>query len=189
MLDKKFLQQLRDIHSRREEERQRIIEETNRALHEAKRIIFALHRGERQRARERLDRVDVSLADLQKRFGFTRLNEEGSYKAAIEEYVEAKFFYKLLNGEQIGEIEEVDIRFDSYLAGLCDLPGELVRSATNEAAAGHTEKVEEYKKMVVQIMEELSGFDMTGYLRTKFDQAQSALRKIEQLDYEVKIRK
>jgi hypothetical protein len=30
---------------------------------------------------------------------------------------------------------------------------------------------------------------MTGYLRTKYDQAKGNLRKIEQIDYEIKIRK
>ena len=37
-------------------------------------------------------------------------------------------------------------------------------------------------------MAELVEFDMTGYLRTKYDQAKRNLRKIEQIDYEIKIR-
>jgi predicted translin family RNA/ssDNA-binding protein len=65
----------------------------------------------------------------------------------------------------------------------------MVRLATNEAAAGRLGRVEELKDMVNQIMEELVGFDFTGYLRTKYDQAKSSLRKIEQINYEVKIRK
>ena len=38
-------------------------------------------------------------------------------------------------------------------------------------------------------MTELVEFDMTGYLRTKYDQARASLRKIEQIDYEIKTRK
>ena len=38
-------------------------------------------------------------------------------------------------------------------------------------------------------MASLVEFDMTGYLRTKYDQAKSSLRKIEQIDYDIKIRK
>ena len=189
MLNKNFFQQLRETYSRREEERQEIIKESNRLTHESKRAIFSLHRGNTSETEERLQGVEKGLGDLQERFDFSRVNEEGSYKAAVEEYVEAKYFYQLLQGESIGEIQEVRIRFDSYLAGLCDVPGELVRRATNEAAAGETDKVGEYKEMVEGIMNELSQFDMTGYLRTKFDQAQGSVRKIEQINYEVKIRK
>ena len=166
-----------------------MIKESHKVLHESKRAIFALHRKEFDQAKEKIEQVEHSLNDLQSKFGFSRVNEEGSYKAAAEEYVEAKFLYKLLNNKEVSEVKEVQLRFDSYLAGLCDVPGELVREATNEAAAGNTGKVTETKEIISNIMEELSQFDMTGYLRTKFDQAQSALRKIEQINYEVKIRK
>jgi len=38
-------------------------------------------------------------------------------------------------------------------------------------------------------MSELVEFDMTGYLRTKYDQAKGNLRKIEQINYEINLRK
>jgi Translin family. len=75
-----------------------------------------------------------------------------------------------------------------YLAAL-RLTGEMVRLATNEAAAGNTGRVEELKGQVNEIMESLVEFDFTGYLRTKYDQAKGSLKKIEQINYEVKIRK
>jgi predicted translin family RNA/ssDNA-binding protein len=65
----------------------------------------------------------------------------------------------------------------------------LARKATNEAAAGNNEEVENIKSIVNQLLGELSEFDMTGYLRTKFDQAKNALRRVEQINYEVRIRK
>jgi predicted translin family RNA/ssDNA-binding protein len=50
-------------------------------------------------------------------------------------------------------------------------------------------EVEKIKGVINDIMSELVEFDMTGYLRTKYDQARGNLRKIEQINYEVKIRK
>jgi hypothetical protein len=38
-------------------------------------------------------------------------------------------------------------------------------------------------------MEQLVEFDMTGYLRTKYDQAKGNLRKIEQIHYEINLKK
>jgi translin len=189
MINKQFFQELKQAYSQKEQEREEIIKHSNKVLHESKRSIFSLHRKEVDQAEAKLQEIESSINNLQNEFGFTRVNEEGSYKAAIEEYVEARFFSRLLQGEEISEIKEVKLRFDSYLAGLCDVPGELTRLAANEAAVGRSDKVTEYKDIVVQIIDELSEFDMTGYLRTKFDQAQSALRKIEQINYEVKIRK
>jgi translin len=189
MLDKNFFQELKRAYSQKEQEREDIIKYSNKVLHKSKRAIFSLHRKEVAQAEEKLKEIEESINDLQDKFGFVRVNEEGSYKAALEEYVEAKFFFRLLQGQEISEIKEVKIKFDSYLAGMCDIPGELTRLAANEAAAGHQDKVTEYKEIVDQMISELSEFDMTGYLRTKFDQAQSALRKIEQINYEVKIRK
>jgi translin len=189
MLNKNFFQELKKAYTNKEREREEIIKNSNKILHESKRVIFSLHRKEIEQAKGKLQEIENAVNDLQDKFGFTRVNEEGSYKAAVEEYVEAKFFFRLLCEQDLSEIKEVKIKFDSYLAGLCDVPGELARLAVNEVADGEQDKVAEYKKEVVQIIDKLSEFDMTGYLRTKFDQAQSALRKIEQINYETKIRK
>jgi translin len=189
MLDSSFFQKLKQLHSSNERERQKIITESNKILHSSKRAIFALHRKESQAVNVKLRELEDAINGLQEEFGAERINREGSYKAAIEEYVEARFFYEILQGNTISDIPEVDISFDSYLAGLCDLPGELARKATNEAAAGNNEEVENIKSIVNQLLGELSEFDMTGYLRTKFDQAKNALRRVEQINYEVRIRK
>lgn len=188
MLDRSFFQQLKQSHQNYEEQRQQIIAESNKILHSAKRIIFALHRNKGKEVTSRLRELEDSISKLQAEFGWDRVDREGSYKAAIEEYVEARFFYEILQSNAIGDIPELQINFDSYLAGLCDLPGELARRATNEAAAGRTNEVEKIRAVADQLMAELSEFDMTGYLRTKFDQAQGSLKKIEQINYELKIR-
>jgi len=38
------------------------------------------------------------------------------------------------------------------------------------------------------MMDQLIDFDMTGYLRTKYDQARGHLRKLEQMAYEIKLK-
>jgi predicted translin family RNA/ssDNA-binding protein len=188
MLNKKFISKLRDDYKQSESERRQIISISNGILHDSKRIIFALHRGEISEAEKSFNIIEASLKKMEKNFGFNRNEDEGSYKAAVEEYVEAKMFYYFLAGKKLDKIPEVKLDYDSYLGGICDFTGELVRYATNQAAIGNFKKAEEVKQEINLVIGELINFDMGGYLRTKYDQARSNLRKIEEMAYEVKLK-
>jgi predicted translin family RNA/ssDNA-binding protein len=189
MINKKFIEKLRKDYQKSEGERRQIISLSNIVLHDSKRIIFALHRNEIQGAESKFKEIESILQKLDKQFGHNRIVAEGAYKASVEEYVEAKMFYFVLKGKKIDNIKEVNLDVDSYLGGICDLTGELLRHAVNEAAAGNFKKPGEIKKIIGDIMAELVTFDLTGYQRTKYDQARGNLRKIEQIDYEIKLRK
>lgn len=188
MINKKFFKQLKDDYEKRSRERSKIIGLANLVLHDSKRVIFSLHRADVKRARELLDNVEKILADLEKNFGATRINVEGAYKAAAEEYVEAKMFYDIMAGQKIDKIKGVKLDLESLLGGVCDLTGELVRRAVNLAGEGKFSEVKKMKDAIKEIMAELVELDMTGYLRTKYDQAKTNLKKIEQISYEIKLR-
>lgn len=189
MINKKFIQKLKKDYNLKEAERRQIISLSNTVLHGSKRIIFALHREDIKKAEVGLNEVEKTLQQLEKKFGHNRLIQEGAYKAGAEEYVEAKMFYRVMTGQKVDKVNKINLNLDSYLGGICDLTGELVRRAINMAAAGKVTEVEKIKKAINQIMTELVEFDMTGYLRTKYDQAKNNLKKIEHIDYEIKIRK
>jgi len=189
MINKKFIQKLKKEHEEHNGERRQIISLANVVLHDSKRVIFSLHRGDKKIAGKSLEEIEKILVKLKKKFGYNRLKEEGSYKAGVEEYVEAKTFYLIMSGKKLDAIKGQELSYDSYLGGICDLTGELVRLAVNQAAKGKYNEVEKIKNMINDIMAELVQFDMAGYLRTKYDQAKGNLRKIEQINYEVKLRK
>jgi predicted translin family RNA/ssDNA-binding protein len=189
MINKKFIQKLKNDYDSKNSERRQIVSLANIALHDSKRVIFSLHRGDIKKAEENLVEIEKILQKLEKNFGQQRINEEGSYKAAVEEYTEAKMFYFIITGKKIDKIKEVNLSFDSYLGGICDTTGELVRYAVNQAASGKFSEVEKTKNIINEIMEQLVEFDMTGYLRTKYDQAKGNLRKIEQIHYEINLKK
>lgn len=189
MLNKKFFSDLRAGYQKHEGERRQIISQSNLILHDSKRVIFSLHRSDEKKAEESLKEIEGRLTELDKKFGHPRLVQEGSFKAAMEEYVEAKMYYKVLSGEKIDKMAKLKIDTESYLGGICDLTGELVRLAINQAAKGKPDEVSRIKGIISDIMSELVEFDMTGYMRTKYDQAKTNLRKIEQVDYEIKLRK
>ncbi|MFA7087886.1 MAG: hypothetical protein WC146_00925 [Patescibacteria group bacterium] len=188
MLNEKFLETLKTDYQANESQRRQIISASNNILFEAKKTIFALQRQDFKVAEEKLEEMETALKNLQKKFGENRLNREGAYKAAAEEYLEGKTFYTVIKNKKITAVPGIELNYESYLGGICDLIGELVRYATNQAAKGKFSEVGKIKKSAEDIMSQLLDFDMTGYLRTKYDQARGHLRKLEQMAYEIKIR-
>jgi len=189
MINKKFIQQLKKDFDEHAGETRQIISLANAVLHDAKKAIFSLHRDDIAGAAKTLAEVEEILKNLEKKFSCPRLTQEGSYKAAVEEYTEAKMFFLVMTGEKIDKIKEVKLDYESYIGGLSDLIGELVRLAIKMATVGKMEEVKKIHKIADEVMAELIEFDMRSYLRTKYDQAKGHLRKIEQINYEVNLRR
>jgi predicted translin family RNA/ssDNA-binding protein len=188
MINEKFLEQLKKDYQANESERRQIISASNNILFEAKKTIFALQRQDIKNAATKLSDIEKALDNLKKRFGADRLQKEGAYKAAVEEYLEGKTLSLVIQNKKIDAIPGLSLDYEGYLGGVCDMVGELVRYATNQAAAGKFSAVAKIKKNAEDIMAQLIDFDMTGYLRTKYDQARGHLRKLEQMAYEIKLR-
>jgi len=188
MINPKFLEQLKKDYRANESERRQIGSAANNILFESKRIIFALQRLDFKTAAKKLEDIEKAFKNLEQHFGQARLNREGSYRAAAEEYLEGKTFYAVVKNKNIEPVKELSLDYEAYLGGICDLIGELVRYATNQAAKGKFSTVGKIKKIAEDIMTQLIDFDMTGYLRTKYDQSRGHLRKLEQMTYEIKLR-
>jgi len=190
MLNKKFFTDLKKDYTFFNRNRREIIGWSSDALHKSKIAIFTLHRGQVSEAAAILADVEKTLISLEPVFKKSAgLRHEGSYRAALEEYVEAKMLYKIMVEKKISPIKEVKVDFDSYLGGLCDTTGELVRLAIKEATEGRVKEVEKIRDIITDIMGELIEFNLTSYLRTKYDQAKGNLKKIEQMVYELKLRR
>jgi len=184
----KFFIQLKSEYTKKESERRQIISAANNILHDAKRVIFALHRGDVKTATDSLTDIEDRLKKLEKSFGYARLNQEGAYTAAVEEYAEAKLFFLVTTNKKLEKFKGINLSTDGYLGGLSDLLGEMARQAVNLAADGKNDEVKKLLGLARDIMAELVNFDMSGYLRTKYDQAGNHLRKLEQINYEIRIK-
>lgn len=189
MINKQFIKKIKkefDIHAG---ERRQIISAANAVLHDAKKAIFSLHRDDLAGAGKTLEEIDEILKNLEKKFSYARLATEGAYKAAVEEYVEAKMFYLVMTGQKLDKIKNLTVDYEGYLGGISDLLGELARQAIKLATLGKVAEVKKIHELADDIMAELVEFDMRSYLRTKYDQAKGHLRKIEQINYELNLRK
>ena len=190
MLNQKLLQKFKKQHDLYAKERDVLIKTSQDILRKSKQAIFALHREDRVWAEKLITEAETEFKKLEKKFAKNMaLRFEGSYKAALEEYVEAKLFFNYLKNKTITEIKGVEVSMDAYLGGLSDLTGELSRKAVYLATHGHDKEVEQIKKAVEQIISSLIQLNLTGYLRTKYDQAKNNLRKIEEVLYDVTLKR
>ena len=189
MLDKKYIGTLRTSLHKYASVRREVIKHSGDVLHHAKRAIFALHRDNKSEAMEKLALAENGLLDLIKTYKKEpKIWQEGSFKAALEEYVEAQLFFQFVKGKNLGKLKTVDIPHDVYLAGICDVPGELYRYAIKAATARDTKTVEQCTILAQDIIGELIECNLTSYLRTKFDQAKKAVQKLEIIQYELALR-
>ncbi len=189
MLDKKFLQTVRKELLAYAQKRREVIKFAGDAQFLAKKTIFSLQGGNINEAKNSLNEAKKILITLSKRYKNTAdLFDEGSFKAALEEYVEAELFLSFVEGKKISKIKDLKIDSDIYIGGLCDVPGEILRFAIKAATERNIIEVKRCYKMVEEIINELIDMNLTGYNRQKFDQAKQALNKLQQVVYEVSLK-
>lgn len=190
MLDKKYFAKIRGILLSYAQNRRELIKVSGDAQQLAKKAIFAFQRNDDPSAEKLLDESLKSILSASNIISSDqRLAGEGSYRAALEEYAEAELFRQAISGALIGEIKGVHIDEDIYIGGLCDVPGELYRYAIKSATDKQFEKTSRCYEIAEEIITELVDMDLTGYNRQKFDQAKQALQKIEQVVYEVSMKR
>ncbi len=184
-----YLAKIKDNLHTYAEARQQLIGQSNKALHHAKRVIFSLHRGDAAEAKTRHAAAETLLLSITKTHKKNpKLLNEGSLKAAIEEFVEASLFLSFVEGKSLGKLPKLVVPEEVYLAGLADVPGELYRYAVRAATERDVMTVKRCNDAASDIIGALIDMDLTSYLRTKADQAKSAARKLEHVVYELSLR-
>ncbi len=169
--------------------RREIINSANTALHRVKRAIFAAHRNDVSEAEAIIVEVEHAFKAIEKTYRKNReVLDEGAYRAALEEYVEAKLFTQFVAQKAFGGLSKMEVPDDVYVAGLCDVPGELYRYALRKATERQDAEVLRAAELARAIMEELASFDLTSYLRTKNDQAKQAFHRLEEVVYDISFR-
>lgn len=192
MLNKKFIEKTEKDYEKYEIVRRTIIKHSGEILHKSKQAIFSMHRSDFKAAEkliteaEKEDKTLITKIDSPDFKLF--LKGEGSYKAALEEYAEAKFFLMFMQKKDLNEIKNIALTYEAYLGGLCDFTGELVRYGIALATKMDINEFERVKKAIEEVVNELIKLNLGGYLRTKFDQSKNNLRKIEEINYQLSLK-
>jgi predicted translin family RNA/ssDNA-binding protein len=187
--DPAFFAEVKQRHLAHEIGRREVIKLAADAQHFSKRAIFALHRDDTKEADRLLSDATTQLSKIRDMVAEqARLNEEGSFRAALEEFAEAALYRAFVQNGKVGRLEMDWIDQDIYLGGLADLTGELQRRQVRKATERKLDEVKELKNAIEEIVTVLLEMDLGGYLRTKFDQSKNSLRRAEEVLYETTLR-
>jgi translin len=180
----KIRKQIKDYDS----ERENLIKKSREVLKLSKQVIYAVHRDELTEAAKLIKKIETEKANLNNIAKHSnKMPYEGSYKVAIQEYVEAILYYNFI---KTGKLIDLKVLPDHYILGLADLPGELVRKAVFLAGKGEVAKVKKIKDAVDDIYGEMLKFDFRdNEIRRKVDGIKYDLRKLEDLVLDLKLKK
>ena len=98
-----------------------------------------------------------SLYELTK--NYPELYHAGFVENAAQELVEAQCFYNVMKGKDLPDPDEIKTTYSSYLMGLCDLVGELRRTALDSIRSGKAKKADGYLSMMDEIYDVIIRFD------------------------------
>lgn len=187
MKNERFLQHLKSEHGAFDAARRDIIGAASRAQNASKRAVFAVLREDESAAKALLSEAEDALEAIRaKAENNPRLSHEGSYRAALEEYAEARFIAQIAWKGDVAALEGLDEEIQ--IAGLCDAIGEAVRLMAYYVTSGRDAEAREVKSRIDRLIAGLDDMDYSGYLRTKYDQARSHYRKAEEILYELSLR-
>ena len=169
-------------------ERERLIKKSRDVLKLSKQVIYAVHRDEINEAAKLIKQIESERKKLdQIAHHSKKMLSEGSYKVAIQEYVEAILYYQFI---KTGKLVNLRVDTNHFILGLADLPGEMVRKAVYLAGKGQVAKVKKIKDEVDMIYGELLKFDFrNNEIRRKVDAVKYDLRKLEDLVLDLKLKK
>lgn len=170
-----------------DDEREKLIKKSRDVLKLSKQVIYAVHRDELKEAEKLVQQIEKEKKQLEDIAAHSsKMLDEGSYRVAIQEYVEALLYFNFVKTGSFGEIKA---SADLFILGLADLPGELVRRAVFLAGKGQVEQVGKIRDEVDKIYGEMLKFDFRdNEIRRKVDGIKYDLRKLEDLVLELKLR-
>jgi predicted translin family RNA/ssDNA-binding protein len=190
MLDKKDLESIKKDIEAVEAQRDTTIRASRDIIKLSKKTIYAVHRNDLKSAEKAVAEMKSEFKKLQASVKHPKLLSSGSFKVAVQEYVEALCFYELMKNNRIPTNTELKLDPEFYLMGLIDLTGELVRKAINSAIKDDYDTSVKLKGLVSDLYDELLLFDFAGgELRKKFDSIKYDLKKLDDLVLNLKLSK
>jgi len=117
------------------------------------------------------------------------LLNQSFYKEAVEEYIEAITYFNFLTSSKTKIPDFIEVGAEEIISGTCDFTGELVRRAVTIANPKNLQELTLYQKAVENVARELTKVGFLGKLRQKYDEVERNLRKLEDILYDIKLKK
>ena len=167
-----------------EEKREIVIRKSRDIIMLSKQIIYSAQRGDLKKAEALCADIRKAVGELPKGYCGTEMES-----VAVQEYVEAVCFVEFVKSGKLLTRQELGADTESYLLGICDLTGELLRQAVNAAINKRYDEALKIKDFVAEIYGEFLQFDLRGgQLRNKADSIKWNLKKLEDLALGISVR-
>ena len=125
-----------------------------------RKAIQGIHQNLMKDAKSNIKKASNRLEEL---YGLTKehpdLYHAGFVENAAQELVEAHCLYNIMSGKDLPDPDEIKTTYSSYLLGLCDLVGELRRTALDSIRKGKAKKADENLNMMEEIYDVIIRFD------------------------------
>ena len=166
--------------------REELIAKARGIVKQSKTAIYAIQRGDMKAAASEIAAMKKGVEALKPYSNDA--SYAGTIKPALQEYVEAAAFEEFAKTGKMLPRRALGISAEHYIAGLCDLSGEIVRKSINAAINDDSKTVVAAKKFVEELYYGLLQFDLrNGELRRKFDGLKYDLKKMEDLLLSLKL--
>lgn len=178
MINKRDFTKLRKDMKKLDDEREKVIKKSRHIIKLSKLVIYSSQRGDLKNAKKKIAEIKKEVRALKK------LNSKvsGSFKVAMQEYVEAICFYEFIKNNKLPTSEQLKVDSEHYLLGICDLTGELVRFGVNSAIKKDFKTTKKTRDFVEELYGELLKIDFRkSELRKKIDSVKWNLKKLEEL--------
>ena len=140
--------------------REQALRNSREIIINCRKAIQSIHQKQMKKAK---DNIDTASETLQKLYGITKNHPElyhaGFVENAAQELVEAHCFLNITHGKDLPDPDDINTTYSSYLMGLCDLVGELRRTALDFIRAGKPKKADKCLDMMEEIYEVIIRFD------------------------------
>ena len=191
MLNKKEFEDMRKEYHDNDVLREDLIKRCRDLLKTSKQLIYAVHKEDLKSAEQYSKsalQITKELKEIARKS--PQLEFSGAYREAFAEYIEAELYHHFVKNKRIPSYKTLGVDSESYLMGLSDLTGELVRKAVFLAGKGKVNEVLQIRDLIDDIYGEMLGFDLrNSELRKKFDSIKYNLRKLEDLVLDLKLKK
>jgi predicted translin family RNA/ssDNA-binding protein len=185
MINKTDFEKIRKEFTEFEESRENAITKSREAIRLSKLVIYAVQRSDLKDAEKMIVELQKTVRGLP-----TERFDNNMQDMAEQEFVEAACFLEFVRNEKIPTRSQLKVGTENYLLGLCDLTGELVRKAVQDVIQNNTSGAEKIHALVDEIYGEFLKFDLrNGELRKKMDSIKWNLKKLDEIMYDLKIKK
>jgi translin len=140
--------------------RERALRSSREIIIGCRKAIQCIHQSHMKDAKGNIKNASGKLQDL---YDLTKehpdLYHAGFVENAAQELVEASCLYNVMQGKDLPDPDEINTTYSSYLLGLCDLVGELRRTALDSIRTGKAKKADGYLSMMEDIYDVIIRFD------------------------------